>query len=382
MARGFLGRARATPAGGSSVLFLCGDVMTGRGVDQALPHPGDPRLREAFVTDARDYVRLAERKNGRIPTPVDPAYPWGDALEELDRAGAEARIVNLETAVTAGGEPAAKGIHYRMHPANIACLEAFGIHCCVLSNNHALDWGRAGLDDTLRTLRGAGIATTGAGRDAAEAGAPAVVSTRGGARVLVFGLGDRSAGIPSSWGATDAAAGVRLLPDLSSRTATSTVDGIARVARPRDLVVVSIHWGANWGYGIPDEQRGFAHALVDSGVVHVVHGHSSHHPKAIEVRRGRPILYGCGDFLNDYEGISGHEAYRGDLSLMYLVDLDRDSGLLVRLAMTPLIIRRFRLWRAPPADVEWLRLTLDREGRAFGTRVAAGPRGTLELRWG
>src|SRR5262245_48429269 len=106
-------------------LFLSGDVMTGRGIDQALPHPGNPALYEAWVRDARDYVRLAERASGPIPRPVDGAYLWGDALAELERAQAEVRIVNLETSITASEDCwPDKPIHYRMHPRNIGCLTA------------------------------------------------------------------------------------------------------------------------------------------------------------------------------------------------------------------------------------------------------------------
>ena len=67
-------------------VFLCGDVMTGRGIDQALPHPVRPTLYEPCVRDARDYVRLAESANGPVPRPVPFEYVWGDALGELERA--------------------------------------------------------------------------------------------------------------------------------------------------------------------------------------------------------------------------------------------------------------------------------------------------------
>ena len=90
---------------------------------------------------------------------------------------------------------------------------------------------------------------------------------------------------------------------------------------------------------------------------------------AIEVSRGRPILYGCGDFLNDYEGIDGYERFRTDLTLMYHVTLDAGTGELRRLTMTPLQIRNFRLHHAPPAGRAWLRDTMDRECRQFGHRV-------------
>ena len=109
----------------SLALWLAGDVMTGRGIDQVLQHPGDPALHQAHVHDARDYVRLAEAVNGPIPAPVPDEHPWGDALATMARHADAPRIVNLETAITRAGEPwPGKGVHYRMHPANIGCLRA------------------------------------------------------------------------------------------------------------------------------------------------------------------------------------------------------------------------------------------------------------------
>ena len=110
------------------------------------------------------YVALAEQANGPIPRRVDPAYIWGDALAELEREAPRARIVNLETAVTTSSERAPKGINYRMNPANAACLAAARLDCCVLANNHVLDWGPAGLLETLDTLHALGSRTAGAGR--------------------------------------------------------------------------------------------------------------------------------------------------------------------------------------------------------------------------
>src|SRR4051812_41512704 len=67
-------------------LVLGGDVMLGRGVDQILPHPSSPEIFEDYIRDARDYVTLAERRNGRIPRSVPFDYPWGDALADLRSA--------------------------------------------------------------------------------------------------------------------------------------------------------------------------------------------------------------------------------------------------------------------------------------------------------
>ena len=201
-----------------------------------------------------------------------------------------------------------------------------GIDCCALANNHVLDWGRRGLSETLATLQHSNIRVTGAGRDDREAGAPAVLEIRDKARILVFSFGSTTSGVPRDWAATHDNAGVNLLSELSEAEALRVAAHIAAIKHPDDLVVVSIHWGSNWGYQIPSEQRAFAQSLIDKAEVAIVHGHSSHHPKAIEVYRNRLILYGCGDFLNDYEGIRGYERYRDDLALMYFADLEPGDG--------------------------------------------------------
>jgi poly-gamma-glutamate synthesis protein (capsule biosynthesis protein) len=313
---------------------------------------------------------------------VDDAYVWGDALAELERARPDARIANLETSVTTSEDAwPGKGIHYRMHPANAGCLTAAGIDCCVLANNHVLDWGRAGLGETLDTLHAAGLRTAGAGRDAQEAAAPAAIALPGAGRVLVFATAMESSGVSPDWAARPKRAGVDFLPDLSPERAKEIAHRVALHRRPGDLVVFSIHWGGNWGYRIEPEERAFAHALVEVAGVDVVHGHSSHHAKGIEVHAGRPILYGCGDFLNDYESIGGNEAYRPELSLMYFPALEPGSGALRALTLVPMRIRRLRVERAGDEAGHWLAKMLSREGRGLGTAAELAADGTLALRW-
>lgn len=364
-------------------LFLCGDVMLGRGIDQVLPHPGQAQLYEPYLRSALGYVELAERAAGALPRPVDFGYVWGDALGELRQRAPQARIVNLETAVTAADDAwPGKGIHYRMHPRNAPCLAAAGIDCCVLANNHVLDWGYRGLDETLHTLQGAAMRTAGAGDEADSAGAPAVLELAGGARVLVFAYAAESSGVPPAWAATRTQAGVNFLADLSARSADAICARVREARRPGDIVVLSIHWGGNWGYAVSQEERVFAHRLVDGRAADVLHGHSSHHARGIEIYRERPILYGCGDFLNDYEGIGGHENFRPGLCLMYFPTLDTANGRLQELALVPMRMRRFRLQRAAEEEARWLRDTLDRESRAFGARVELASAQELLLRWG
>jgi len=360
-------------------LFLCGDVMTGRGIDQILPHPSSPEIFERSMSSSKGYVHIAERANGPIPRRADFSYIWGDTLAALDEEQPHARIINLETAVTASDAAwPGKGINYRMHPSNTPCLTAAGIDCCVLANNHVIDWGYDGLDETLRTLQAAGIQTAGAGNNLGQAMVPAIIELGDQRRVIVFSMGHASSGIGQAWRAGRSRPGVWLLPDLSRESLEEVAHQVRTVKRRGDIVIVSIHWGGNWGYTVAREQRRFAHALIDQAGVDLLHGHSSHHPRGIEVYRNKLILYGCGDFLNDYEGIGGMEEFRGDLTLMYLPVVDPSNGQLLRMTMRVMQTYRFRLQRASASDSRWLAEVLDRESRKFDTRVAY-ERGVLKV---
>jgi len=358
-------------------LFVCGDVMTGRGIDQILPHPGEARIFEEYMHSALQYVELAQQCNGAISRPVEFSYIWGDALAELDRVRPDARIVNLETAVTTAKQPwPGKGVHYRMHPRNVGCLLAARIDCCTLANNHVLDWGERGLRQTLDALHGAGLQTAGAGVDAAAAAAPAKIRTPA-ATVLVFAFATDDCGVPEAWAAGARRPGVTLLNDLSERTLAGIADQIMAEKKPGDIALASIHWGGNWGYTIPDIHRRFAHRLIDAAGVDLVLGHSSHHAKGIEVYRDHLILYGCGDLINDYEGIGERDEWRSDLALLYFARLEPATGRMLRVAMTPLQIRRMRLQRASMEDADWLLDMFNREGRELGTSFVLSPEGQI-----
>jgi poly-gamma-glutamate capsule biosynthesis protein CapA/YwtB (metallophosphatase superfamily) len=368
-----------TSSASDVVVFLTGDVMTGRAIDQILPHPGDPALREPVVSDARTYIRLAEDTNGRIPVPVDFAWPWGEALPLLDECAPDVRLLNLETSITAGGEFAPrKAVHYRMNPDNIGCLTAIRPEVCALANNHILDFGYAGLANTLRVLAEAGIAGAGAGLDVEQAQRPAVVTVPDGGRVVIASCGMGSSGIPHGWAATGRRPGVAYIPDLSNHSAAEIARRVRAVKRPGDVAIVSVHWGSNWGYDVDSGQIRFAHMLIDEGI-DVVHGHSSHHPRPIEVYRGKLILYGCGDTIDDYEGIGTYESFRHELRLLYFASIERSTGSLSALRMMPMRMRRMRLEAVRDNDAEWLRATVEQMSRRFETRINATANGYLTV---
>ncbi|NUP45932.1 MAG: CapA family protein [Catenulispora sp.] len=376
------GQAPATVgrADGTVRLFLAGDVMTGRGIDQILPHPGDALLRENWVRDARRYVELAEAVNGPVPQPAGFEWIWGDALVTLAQVAPDVSVINLETAVTtADSFVQGKAIHYRMNPLNLPAVTVARPDVCVLANNHVLDFDRPGLSSTLSTLAVAGLATVGAGEDLEEARRPVLVPVPGASgRIIVLACAMASAGVPDSWAAGADRPGVWFVPSLADTVADEIVGRLSAVRQPGDICVVSLHWGSNWGWEVSRDQVRFARRLVDGGV-DIVHGHSSHHPRPIEVYRQRLILYGCGDLINDYEGISGQEEFRGDLRLLYFPTVHQASGELAGLAMRVVRARRMRLEHAAPEDVLWLERVLEETSERFKTRFESRTDGMLTL---
>jgi poly-gamma-glutamate synthesis protein (capsule biosynthesis protein) len=219
----------------------------------------------------------------------------------------------------------------------------------------------------------------GAGLKEREAQAPAILEIAGKGRVVVFAFGEVGSGVPPSWKATVDRPGVNLLTELSRKSVQRIAKMVKAVKQDGDVIIASIHWGGNWGYRVPRKQQEFAHQLIDDAGIDIIHGHSSHHVKALEVYQKKLIIYGCGDFLNDYEGIGGYERFRNDLSLMYFPSVNPLTGELVRLRMIPMRIQRFRLRKASFAEGEWLRDVLNREGLQFDTRVKLQMDQSLEL---
>jgi len=346
-------------------VFLAGDVMTGRGIDQILPYPSPSKIYESYVGDARGYLELAERTNGKINYPVSFDYIWGDALGELEKARPDVRIINLETTVTTSEDYLAKGINYRMNPKNIPVLKALGADVCVLANNHILDWGQEGLIETIEVLGKNGIKTAGAGRNYKEAREPAVFDLKEG-RVIVFSFGHYSSGTGVELEAKENKPGANILTDLSEKAVREIEKDIARVRKEGDIVIFSVHWGPNWGYRTDEEFDEFAHGLIDTGAVEIVFGHSSHHFKGLEIYKDKLIIYGAGDFINDYEGIRGYENFRGDLCVMYLPEIDSVTKKTVSLTIVPMQIKRFRLNYPRKEDVEWCYRVLQRDSVAEG----------------
>lgn len=358
-------------------LLLAGDVMLGRGVDQIMPHPCDPEIPDPRTRSALDFVYAAEGVNGTIPRPVEPDYIWGDALPYLQAPGPTLRLLNLETAITTAPRPAAKRITYRMNPRNIAALRAFRPDCCALANNHLLDWGEAGLVETLETLDRAGLAHAGAGRDEAGAWRARCLPRPDGGRLVMLSIAEGSSGVPPAWAAGPARPGVARLEGSLDRRIARVAAAIGAVKRPGDFAIASIHWGDNWGFQVSRDQLAFARRAIEEAGVDLLHGHSSHHPRQMAVHRGKLILFGCGDLINDYEGIARHRDQRPDLVALYRVQLAGTA--LAAVEILPFRLRRFRLQRASAEEAAWLAARVNAHSGPFNTAWQPAGEGRLRL---
>jgi poly-gamma-glutamate synthesis protein (capsule biosynthesis protein) len=313
-------------------LALAGDVMLGRGVDRSLAARG-------------------------------PAYPWGDLRPVL--AATDAVAINLECALTSRREPwtdhgARKAFSFRTEPdQGIACLAAGRVACASLANNHAGDFGDAGLLETVAALDHAGIAHAGAGGDLAAAMRPALLEVAG-VRLAVVAFADH----PAAWAAAPANPGINYLPAARAETSLATVErAIAAACAVADVVVCSLHWGPNMRPRPPREFRAFAHHVIEAGA-DVLFGHSAHVVQGVEIYRGRPILYDTGDFIDDYVV---DPDLRNDLSALFLLRIA--PPVIERLALLPVHIDHCQVNRAHGRERAWFARRITALCAELGTAV-------------
>ena len=309
-----------------------------------------------FVGDVMLGRSVTDRWTGR-----DPAGVWGTTLERL--AGLDGLVLNLECCLSDRGKRwPDKTYYFRADPdVAVPALRSAGASVASLANNHTLDFGTVALQDTLDHLGDAGVAAVGAGPDRSAAMETAVVDA-GGLTVATVAFTDQW----PAYAAGETSPGTAYAPLDRSVPSTRQLVGDAidraRGADP-DLVVVSLHWGPNWETAPDATQEAFARWLVDRGA-DVVHGHSAHVLQGVEVYRGRPILYDCGDYVDDYIDKEGLHNKRSALFELVVRD-----GRLDRLRLVPVEIADEAAHPAGEEGAAWLRETMRERSNAFGTTV-------------
>lgn len=316
----------------------------------------------AFTGD----VMLGRLVNDRLKT-MQPEEVWGDVLPHLTQA--DVRIVNLECALTAHLQPwtrTKKMFHFRADPQAVRVLQAAHIDACMLANNHVLDYEEQGLRDTLTVLNNAGIRHAGAGANAAEAGAPAMIEVQGAqssepCRVALLSYTDNE----PDFAATAKRPGTNFLEvSLREETLAGIAHDIAQArAQGADLVVFSNHWGANFVEHPPQKFRSFARQVIELGA-DIYHGHSAHICQGIEIYHGKPILYDTGDFIDDY---AVHPLLRNDRSCLF--KLMFECRKLCRIDLLPVSLSVAHVALARGEEFEAISAHMERRCAEFGTKL-------------
>lgn len=339
-----------------------GDVMLGRLIDQlfktSVDEPSEAKIVRSFV------------ENHPSLKSYGPASPWGSTLPLFHSS--DLNIINLETSVTTNARKwPDKVFNYRMHPANVNALKAANVDYTSLANNHTLDFSEKGLEDTVEALKRQRIHFAGAGSSREEAFRPAQLKVPRDATaheqsdVLVWSASDH----PAEWSKV----GQFHLIDYTDKTKSRLKDIIVRSASDqqsdrRPLKVFSVHWGPNYLWTPAQEIQSLAHFLIDECGIDVIHGHSSHHIQGVEKYHGKLIIYGCGDFVDDYALVPG---YRNNLSAVWRLNLLQSEGTLKprKLEVFPSRIRHFQaeLLETSDPDHDWVRSKLSHLSSAFGT---------------
>lgn len=242
---------------------------------------------------------------------ADPAYPWGDTLPVLRQA--DIRFANLECVLADGGTPVmGKAFHFRSDVKNVKSLRSAAIDVVSLANNHVLDYGVNALREMLPALDQHGILRAGAGMDAEAARQPAVRRV-GPTAVGFIAFTDNEPG----WEATPRSPGIHYVPvDAGDQRVTDLLELVRRTKGRVQLLIVSAHWGPNWGAAVPTAHQSLARALINAGA-DVVFGHSAHIFRGVEIYKDRPIIYSAGDFVDDY---AVDPTERNDQSFIFLLE--------------------------------------------------------------
>ncbi|MEV6169332.1 CapA family protein [Streptomyces sp. NPDC051954] len=244
-------------------------------------------------------IMLGRRVGEGIARARDPALPFSRTGRRL--AAADLTVGNLECTLSRAGPPTQGGDSFAADPAVLGALRGAGFDVLTLANNHLGDFGPQALRRTVRAVREAGFAVTGAGENLAAAREPAVVQARG----VRFGiLAFNAIGeTPAAGRTTPGAVRLRMPPRTGPLNASdlAALEASVREVRGRvDVVVVCPHWGQQYTHRPVSEQHTVARRLVDAGADAVIASHP-HWVQGMELYRDRLVAHSLGNFVFDMD---------------------------------------------------------------------------------
>lgn len=261
-----------------------------------------------------------------------PDYVWGDTLSIFQNA--DVKICNLECVISDIGQPySQKVFHFRTDGKNVDVLKLAGFDPVSIANNHVLDYEYEALLEMIKILSENKINFAGAGINFIEATKPAICRIKE-KNIGLIAFTDNQ----PEWSATDKKPGIFYVPvNLKDKRAKYLLELIKKTRDDVDILIVSAHWGPNWGYTPLPEHIPFAHALIDAGA-DIIFGHSPHIFQGIEIYKNKVILYSLGNFIDDYVI---DEVERNDQSFIFEIIMNRDNRL-ARVELYPTVIRKFQ----------------------------------------
>lgn len=267
-------------------------------------------------------------------------YPWGNTLPLIKSA--DFKICNLECVISDLGEPwPGKAFNFRTDPKNVEVLKIANFSPISVANNHSLDFGAQALEQSLNILKKNLINFTGAGIDSIEASMPAIEDGQKPLGMIAFTDNE------PQWEAKENAPGIFYVPtNLTDPRAKNLLALIEKTKKGVSILVISAHWGPNWGYEPPKEHIDFAHALIDAGA-DIIYGHSPHVFRGIEIYKGKPILYSTGNFIDDY---AVDEIERNDQSFIFIVEVDPPH--FHKITLYPTMIKNYQAVLADDENLE------------------------------
>ena len=265
--------------------------------------------------------------------------------------GADVVSANLEVPIvkTCDRSQAAKYAYY-MEPAGLRALKDAGINVVGLANNHILDCGEKGLTESLAHLEREGMYHYGGGFGK-DRHRPLVIDVDG-TRIGFVGWYKKRPG-PDEYGP-------------AQFTKKTVRKDLASVKRNADVVVATFHWGKNYTRPISGDQERFGKLAIDAGA-DVVIGHHPHIPQAMEVYKGKPVIYSVGNFSFTTGNDWAYEAFAARLIIQ--------EKRIVRVEMVPLMVKNRDpkiLWQTRQAWGRGAHRTLSRmaiESKKLGTEL-------------
>lgn len=272
---------------------------------------------------------------------------------------ADLGVCHLETPIAPAGEEYSTSPRYGVPEEVADAIALAGYDRCSTASNHSLDRGTSGVVRTVEVLESRGLGQSGMARTPAEI-APTVVD--------VGGVGVSHLSYTFSYNG--------LLPPAGEEWRSALIDperiiADARVARElgADLVVVSVHWGAERTHQPTEGQRSVAAAITAGGLVDLVVGHHAHVVQPIEQVNGVWVLYGLGNVISNHPTSSNWPAASQDAMVVTVaVTVGPDGTRVVeRPIVHPTWVERDANWIVRDVSAQLRRDDLD-----------PGMRGTLE----